>query len=198
MRLDDATCYAALAARDTRFDGRFYVGVTTTGIYCRPICAARTPRRDRCQFFKTAAAAEHRGFRPCRRCRPDLLPGEAPIDGVRRTARIAAARIEAGALDGRGGLERLARELGVSSRQLRRAVRCVYGASPAALANARRLRHARRLLLEGSAPVIEVAFTSGFESVRRFNALFRASFGMTPTQMRRGNQQSRSRNGSHA
>ena len=97
MDIDDATCYRALAARDSRFDGLFFVGVTTTRIYCRPICAARTPGRDRCRFFSNAALAEREGFRPCLRCRPELAPGHAPVDAVRRTARVAAARIEAGA-----------------------------------------------------------------------------------------------------
>jgi AraC family transcriptional regulator, regulatory protein of adaptative response / DNA-3-methyladenine glycosylase II len=184
MRLNAAICYRALATRDRQFDGRFFVGVTTTGIYCRPVCAARTPRRDKCRFFATAVEAERAGFRPCRRCRPELAPGQAPVDAVRRTARVAVARIAAGALDDCGDLERLARELGVSSRQLRRSVQRVYGASPARLANARRLRCACRMLLEGQSPIIDVAFASGFGSVRRFNALFRESYGMTPTQMR--------------
>src|ERR1700688_2410380 len=122
MRIDDETCYRALAARDSRFDGVFFVGVTTTRIYCRPICTARTPGRDRCRFFPSAAGAEREGFRPCLRCRPELAPGNAPVDAVGRVARAAAARIEAGALNEGGNLETLAAELGLSSRQLRRAV----------------------------------------------------------------------------
>ena len=113
MKIDTETCYRALAARDARFDGLFFVGVTTTGIYCRPICPARTPRSDRCRFFANAAVAEHSGFRPCLRCRPELAPGHAPVDAVGRTARLAAARIEAGALNDEGSLETLARELGL-------------------------------------------------------------------------------------
>ena len=97
MLIDDETCYRALAARDPRFDGVFFVGITTTRIYCRPICTARTAGRDRCRFFPDAAMAEKGGFRPCLRCRPELAPGHAPVDAVGRTARIAAARIEAGA-----------------------------------------------------------------------------------------------------
>ncbi len=96
MTIDDDVCYRALTARDARFDGLFFVGVRTTGIYCRPICPARTPGRDRCRFFATAALAEREGFRPCLRCRPELAPGQAPVDALRTSARIAAARIEAG------------------------------------------------------------------------------------------------------
>src|ERR1700745_1857237 len=99
MLPDRKSRYKALVARDTRFDGLFFVGVTTTGIYCRPVCTARTPRRDRCQFFPSAAAAERDAVRPCLRCRPELAPGNAPVDAGGRTARAVAARIEAGALD---------------------------------------------------------------------------------------------------
>src|SRR5437667_9249608 len=120
MNLDDQTCYRALTARDVRFDGLFFVGVKTTGIYCRPVCTARTPGRERCRFFPNAALAEREGFRPCLRCRPELAPGQSPLDAVGRTARQAAARIEEGALNDGGNLETLARELGLSSRQVRR------------------------------------------------------------------------------
>src|SRR5580693_1111526 len=119
MTFDDQTCYRALVARDARFDGLFFVGVTTTGIYCRPVCTARTPGRDRCRFFSNATLAEREGLRPCLRCRPELAPGHAPIDSLGRTARLAASRIQAGALNDDGSLERLACEIGLSSRQLR-------------------------------------------------------------------------------
>ena len=185
MRIDTETCYRALAARDARFDGLFFVGVTTTGIYCRPICSARTPGRDRCRFFASAAAAEHAGFRPCLRCRPELAPGHAPVDALGRTARLAAARIEAGALNDDGSLETLARELGLSSRQLRRAIRQEFGVSPVELAQTRRLLLAKQLLTETNLPMIEVALASGFASVRRFNALFRSHYSMTPSRIRR-------------
>src|SRR5437879_8663523 len=134
MTMDDNVCYRALIARDTRFDGVFFVGVKTTGIYCRPVCTAKTPGRDGCRFFANAAMAEQAGFRPCLRCRPELAPGHAPVDAVGRTARLAGARIETGALNGDGSLESLARELGLSSRQLRRAIRQEYGVSPVELA----------------------------------------------------------------
>jgi AraC family transcriptional regulator of adaptative response / DNA-3-methyladenine glycosylase II len=185
MRIDDETCYRALAARDARFDGLFFVGVTTTKIYCRLICTARTPGRDRCRFYSDPALAEQGGFRPCLRCRPELAPGQAPVDSVRRTARIAAARIEAGALNDGGSLEKLARDLGLSARQLRRAVRQEYGVAPIELAQTRRLLLAKQLLTESDLPIIQVAFASGFESVRRFNDLFRSHYRLTPTTMRR-------------
>jgi AraC family transcriptional regulator of adaptative response / DNA-3-methyladenine glycosylase II len=185
MKIDNDTCYRALAARDRRFDGVFFVGVTTTGIYCRPICPARTPRSDRCRFFANPAVAEHAGFRPCLRCRPELAPGHAPVDAIGRTARLAAARIEAGALNDDGSLETLARELGLSSRQLRRAVRQEFGVSPVELAQTRRLLLAKQLLTETRLPLIEVALASGFASVRRFNALFRSHYGMPPSRLRR-------------
>src|SRR6516164_9697539 len=176
MAFDDDSYYRALTARDVRFDGLFFVGVTTTGIYCRPVCTARTPGRDRCRFFPNAALAEKEGFRPCLRCRPELAPGLAPVDAVGRVARLAAARIEAGALNDEGSLEKLARELGLSSRQLRRAVRQEFGVSPVELAQTRRLLLAKQLLTETDLPIVRVAYASGFASVRRFNALFRAHY----------------------
>ena len=190
MRIDDDTCYRALTARDTRFDGLFFVGVTTTGIYCRPICLARTPGRARCRFFSNSALAESEGFRPCLRCRPELAPGHAPVDSVRRTARAAAGRIEAGALNDGGSLEKLAGDLGLSARQLRRAVRQEFGVSPVELAQTQRLLLAKQLLTESDLPIIQVAFASGFESVRRFNALFRSHYRLTPTHMRRSSKTS--------
>ncbi len=129
MRIDDDTCFRALTVRDPRFDGLFFVGVTTTKIYCRPICTAKPARRDRCRFYSNSARAEQDGFRPCLRCRPELAPGDAPVDAVQRTARIAARRIEAGALNDGGSLEALARSLGLSTRQLRRVV-AASSASP--------------------------------------------------------------------
>jgi AraC family transcriptional regulator of adaptative response / DNA-3-methyladenine glycosylase II len=192
MRIDDDTCYRALAARDSRFDGLFFVGVTTTGVYCRPICTARAAGRDRCRFFASSAMAERDGFRPCLRCRPELAPGLAPVDSVRRVARAAASRIEAGALNGEGSLERLARELRLSSRQLRRAIRQEFGVSPIELAQTQRLLLAKQLLAESDLPIIEVAYASGFASVRRFNALFQSHYRLTPSRMRRATGASQS------
>ena len=185
MRLTEDSCYRALTARDRRFDGVFFVGVKSTGIYCRPVCPARTPRRDRCRFFVAAAAAEQAGFRPCLRCRPELAPGQAPVDSKSRFAHDIAARIEAGALDDDGSLEHLAGEFGLSSRQFRRIVAAELGVSPVELAQTRRLLLAKQLLTETRLPIIEVAFASGFASVRRFNALFRAHYRLTPSRLRK-------------
>jgi AraC family transcriptional regulator of adaptative response / DNA-3-methyladenine glycosylase II len=185
MRIDDDVCYRALVARDSRFDGLFFVGVKTTGIYCRPVCTAKTPRRERCRFFVSAALAEQAGYRPCLRCRPELAPGQAPVDTVRTLAQTAAARIEAGALGNDGSLEDLAASLGLSSRQLRRSMRRELGVSPVQLAQTNRLLLAKRLIAETQLSLTEVAFTAGFDSVRRFNALFRSHYRLTPGALRR-------------
>jgi AraC family transcriptional regulator, regulatory protein of adaptative response / DNA-3-methyladenine glycosylase II len=185
MHIDDEIRYRALAARDARFDGLFFVGVTSTKVYCRPICTARCPGRDRCRFFANSALAERDGFRPCLRCRPELAPGHAPVDAVSRTARAAAGRIEAGALNDGGSLDQLAGDLGLSARQLRRAVKQEFGVSPIELAQTQRLLLAKQLLSESNLPITQVAFASGFESVRRFNALFQSHYRLTPTRMRR-------------
>lgn len=187
MELDHTTCYRALATRDARFDGLFFVGVTTTRIYCRPICPARTPGAGRCRFFPSAAAAERAGFRPCLRCRPELAPGRSPAEASGRVARLAAARIEAGALDNGGSLADLAAEFGLCERQLRRVVGREFGVAPVRLAQTRRLLLAKQLLTETNLPIIEVAFASGFESLRRFNALFRSHYRLAPGQLRRSN-----------
>jgi AraC family transcriptional regulator of adaptative response / DNA-3-methyladenine glycosylase II len=177
-------CYEVVKARDARFDGLLFVGVSTTGVYCRPVCPVRTPGRDRCSFFRSAAAAEAAGFRPCLRCRPELSPGRAPIDSTQRLATAALTRIEAGALSS-GGVTRLAAELGVSTRQLGRAIEAEYGVSPLALAQTRRLLLAKQLLTDTSLKVIDVAFASGFTSVRQFNRQFRSSYRMNPRALRK-------------
>ncbi|MDR3418175.1 MAG: AlkA N-terminal domain-containing protein [Nevskia sp.] len=184
MPLDADLCYHRLSARDTRFDGQFFVGVTSTGVYCRPICPVRLPRRDRCRFFSNAAAAEREGFRPCLRCRPELAPGQAPVDAVSRIAARAVARIEAGALN-EAGLEALAAELQIGERQLRRAIEREYGVAPVELAQTQRLLMAKRLLTDTRIKVADVAFASGFSSLRRFNHLFRTRYGFSPTALRR-------------
>lgn len=184
MLPDAYTCYRALSARDPRFDGVFFVGVTTTGIYCRPVCPARLPAPDRCRFFGSAAAAEAKGFRPCLRCRPERAPGRSTVDATRSLAARAAARIAAGALN-EGGVQDLAAGLHVGSRQLRRAVRKEYGVTPVQLAQTHRLLLAKRLLTESDLPMTRVAFASGFGSLRRFNALFRKRYRMSPGDLRR-------------
>jgi AraC family transcriptional regulator of adaptative response / DNA-3-methyladenine glycosylase II len=185
MLLDADQCYRALSAHDARFDGRFFVGVATTGIYCRPVCSARTPRRGNCRFFPSAAAAEAEGFRPCLRCRPELAPGHATVDANRRLARAAAGLIDDGRLGDEARLPELARALGVTDRHLRRVFREEFGVSPVAYAQTQRLLLAKRLLTDTSLPVIEVAMASGFASLRRFNHLFRARYRMAPGELRR-------------
>jgi AraC family transcriptional regulator of adaptative response / DNA-3-methyladenine glycosylase II len=186
---DHDHAYRALAARDVRFDGLFFVGVKTTGIYCRPVCTAKTPRRSSCRFFTSAALAEQAGFRPCLRCRPELAPGHAyppaSVDSGRTIARAAASRIEAGALNDDGNLERLAASFAITSRQLRRVVRQELGVSPIELAQTGRLLLAKRLIAETQLPMTQVAFAAGFASVRRFNALFQTHYRLAPSEMRR-------------
>jgi AraC family transcriptional regulator of adaptative response / DNA-3-methyladenine glycosylase II len=182
--LDSDACYRALSARDSRFDGLFFVGVTTTGIYCRPVCRARTPGRARCQFFPSAAVAEHEGFRACFRCRPELAPGSSRVDSTSAIVAAAVARIDEGAL-GERGLDDLARDLGVTSRHLRRAMHAELGVSPIELAQSRRLALAKQLLHDTRLSITEVALSSGFGSIRRFNAAFRAQFGRPPSALRR-------------
>jgi AraC family transcriptional regulator of adaptative response / DNA-3-methyladenine glycosylase II len=184
MKLNREICIRALDARDPRFDGVFFVGVASTGIYCRPVCPARAPRRDRCRFFASAAAAERRGFRPCLRCRPELAPGMAHMDVTSRVARAAISRIAGGALN-RAGVENLAREFSITGRQLRRVVEQEVGASPIALAQTHRLLLAKQLLTDTPLSMTEVAFASGFQSVRRFDALFQSRYRLTPSRLRR-------------
>lgn len=183
MLTDDAR-YAALAARDARFDGVFFVGVRTTGIYCRPICPARTPARPRCEFFATPVLAERAGFRACFRCRPELAPGNAPVDAVDALVAGATQRIAEGALND-GSLDELAAQLGVTARHLRRALEAKLGVSPVELAQSRRLALAKQLLQDTHLSLTEIAFAAGFGSVRRFNATFAAKMGSAPSRLRR-------------
>jgi AraC family transcriptional regulator of adaptative response / DNA-3-methyladenine glycosylase II len=185
-------CQRALDARDARFDGLFYVGIVTTGIYCRPTCPSRRADPDHRRFFNSAAAAERAGFRPCLRCRPELAPGKTLIDAVSRLASTAAHRIGAGALNGRSVAD-LAAELGVSERHLRRALRRELGVSPVELAQTHRLLLAKRLLAETALSVTDIAFASGFESLRRFNVAFRERYGMSPSALRRPSPSTRPR-----
>ncbi|HWU98294.1 MAG TPA: AlkA N-terminal domain-containing protein [Oxalicibacterium sp.] len=178
--LTAASCYRALAAKDARFDGVFFTGVKTTGIYCRPVCGVKTPRESSCVFFSTAAAAEAAGFRPCLRCRPEL----APYALQQNLAHAVWQRIAAGALND-GDTERLSKEVGLSSRQLRRVLLQHFGVTPIELAQTQRLLFAKKLLQETHLPMSDVAYAAGFGSIRRFNALFLARYGMAPTAIRR-------------
>src|SRR5437588_869848 len=184
MDLDHDACYRAVALRDARFDGRFFTGVKTTGIYCRPICPARTPRSENVTFYPAASAAQEVGFRPCLRCRPETAPDLGAWRGTSNTVSRALALIELGALDD-ASVDALAMRLGVGERQLRRLFRTHLGASPIAVAQTRRILLAKQLLHETRLPMTEVAFAAGFGSVRRFNEIFRDLFHRPPSTLRR-------------
>ena len=183
--IDDNAAYTALKSRDSRFDGVFFVGVTSTGIYCRPICPVRVPKRENCRFFENAGAAEKAAFRPCLRCRPELAPGHAPVDHAHRLADLIMLRMDEGLADESAGLEEIATQFGLSSRQLRRIVQQELGISPIELIQTRRLLLAKQLLTDTRLPVIEIAFASGFSSLRRFNDAFRRHYRMPPTRLRK-------------
>jgi AraC family transcriptional regulator of adaptative response / DNA-3-methyladenine glycosylase II len=188
--IDAHACYLALKARDARFDGRFFTGVTSTGIYCRPVCSVRTPRRENCRFFAHAAKAETAGFRPCLRCRPELAPG-MPWWSIQDASAILAQQA-ARLLDepdtwlgDNASVAHLAARLGVSDRHLRRIFEAQLGVSPMQYLQTRRLLAAKQLLADTDLPVHQVAISSGFASVRRFNDAFMAHYKLNPTQLRR-------------
>lgn len=183
MDWNNQTCYRAICRRDWRFDGKFFTAVLTTGIYCRPVCPARTPKKENVRFFSSAAAAEGAGFRPCRRCRPESSPGTPAWNGTSATVRRALRLIAKGAT-GKAGVERLAEKLGVTSRHLRRLFATWLGASPVALAQARRLTTAHQLAAASRLPIGTIALAAGFKSLRRFNEAFQAQFRQTPSQVR--------------
>jgi AraC family transcriptional regulator of adaptative response / DNA-3-methyladenine glycosylase II len=182
--LDLDACYRAFRTRDPRFDGRLFSGVRTTGIYCRPICPARTPKLENMLFFPTAAAAQDAGFRPCLRCRPETAPELAAWHGTSNTVSRALALIEAGALD-EGNIECLADRLGIGERQLRRLFQTHLGASPVAVAQTRRVLLALQLVHETDLPMTDVALAAGFTSIRRFNEVFQRLFRRPPGALRR-------------
>jgi AraC family transcriptional regulator of adaptative response / DNA-3-methyladenine glycosylase II len=184
MDMDADACYRALLTRDSRFDGRLFVGVRTTGIYCRPICPARTPKRENVTFHPSAAAAQAAGFRPCLRCRPESSPDLGAWRGTSNTVSRALALIEGGALDDED-IDGLASRLGVGERQLRRLFRRHLGASPIAVAQTRRVLLAKQLIHQTRLPMTEVALASGFGSVRRFNETFQRLYDRPPAALRR-------------
>ena len=185
-RIDREVCYRALETRDRRFDGYLFVGVSSTGVYCRPICPARTPKYDHCRFFETAAAAQEAGFRACLRCRPEISPDFAGWRGTSNTVSRALSLIAEGYLDDRGAsVDTLAERLGVGARQLRRLFDQHLGASPLSVAQTRRVLFAKQLLHETQLSMTDVAMASGFGSVRRFNDRFRALYGRPPSRLRR-------------
>ena len=184
MDMDDDACYRAIETRDSRFDGHLFVAVTTTGIYCRPFCPAPTPKRSNVRFFRTAAAAQEAGFRPCLRCRPETSPQLAFWSGGSNTVSRALCLIEDGALDN-GDVESLAVRLGVGERQLRRLFRRHLGAAPISIAQTRRILLAKQLIQDTKLSMTEVASTAGFGSLRRFNETFKSLFGRPPSGLRR-------------
>jgi AraC family transcriptional regulator of adaptative response / DNA-3-methyladenine glycosylase II len=186
--LDAEACYRAVLARDPRFDGRFFTCVTSTGIYCRPICPARTPRFRNCRFVPSAAAAQELGFRPCLRCRPELSPHLAAFRGTEATVARALSLIAEGALDGEAGVDALAERLGLGERQLRRLFERHLGASPVSVAQTRRVLFALQLVSETRLSMAEVALAAGFGSIRRFNAVFHALYRRPPASLRRATQ----------
>jgi AraC family transcriptional regulator, regulatory protein of adaptative response / DNA-3-methyladenine glycosylase II len=182
--LDADHGYQAILTHDPRFDGVFFVGVTTTRIYCRNVCRAKTPQRKNCTFYPSAAAAEQAGFRPCLLCRPELAPGNARIDAAGRLAAAVAKRMEEGSFIEQR-FKDLAQEFGVSDRHLRRVVQQEFGVSPIELAQTQRLLLAKRLLTDTALPIADIAYASGFGSLRRFNALFQNRYRLNPTQLRK-------------
>lgn len=182
--LDPETCYRAMQAHDPRFDGCFFIAVSSTRIYCRPVCRVKAPRRENCTFYASAALAEAAGYRPCLRCRPELAPGHATIDAGQRIAHQAASLIESGALRDLG-MEGIARQAGVTARHLRRVFRTEFGVNPIEFAQTQRMLLAKRLLTDTALPLALVAFTSGFNSLRRFNATFRERYRLSPEQLRK-------------
>ena len=183
--LDPGTCYLAVASRDPRFDGRFFTAVRTTGVYCRPICPAVTPRRRNVVFFACAAAAEQAGFRPCRRCRPEAAPGSPAWQGTAATVSRAVRCIAEGALDRGGSVADLAARLGIGPRQLTRLCERHLGTTPVRLAQTRRVHFARLLLEQPDLSLSQVALAAGFGSLRRFNTLMKVTYGCAPGDLRR-------------
>ena len=187
MILDDEQCYRAAQSRDSRFDGCFFTAVKTTGIYCRPSCPAMTPRRHNVEFFVTAAAAQHHGYRACKRCRPDASPG-SPEWNVRADVVGRAMRLIADGLVDREGVGGLATRLNYSERQINRLLTTELGAGPLALARAQRAQTARTLIETTSMPITQIAFAAGFASVRQFNDTIREVFASSPTELRGSRQ----------
>ena len=185
--LDAAVCERARMARDAAYDGKFFTGVLTTGVYCRPVCPVRPARPGNVRFFPSAAAAESAGFRPCLRCRPETSPFSPAWLGSRTTvARAVRLVVEEGTLDGEGAsVEALAARLGIGPRQLTRLFARHLGASPTDVARCARIQRAKRLLDETNLPMTEVALRSGFRSVRRFNAVFAEVYRRPPREIRR-------------
>lgn len=193
LPLSDDACYRAMCSHDARFDGQFFTAVTSTGIYCRPVCRVRPPKRDNCRFFEHAAQAEQAGFRPCLRCRPELAPLDrhwstedaGAILAHQATRWLDDPQVWSGPLEGGLTVAQLANRLGVSDRHLRRVFEAQMGLSPLQYLQTRKLLAAKQLLADTALPISQVALASGFGSQRRFNAAFAAHYGLNPSEMRR-------------
>lgn len=184
MELEFSDCYDAVRNRNPVFDGQFFTGVTSTGIFCRPVCPAVTPKPENCEFYPSAAAALEAGFRPCLRCRPETAPNSPAWNGVRTTVSRALKLIDQGALD-ESDVENLAERLGVGSRHLRRLFAEHVGASPLQVAKARRVLMAKRLITDTNQRMADIALESGFTSVRQFNHTIMKIYGKNPSALRR-------------
>ncbi len=185
MELDPTAAYAALQARDARLDGRLFVGVTSTGVYCRPVCRVRLPRPENCRFFSTRVLAEAARFRPCLKCRPEIAPGLSQMDSSRVLADAAARSIDQGLHSGTPlNMPALAARMGVTDRHLRRIFAASHGVTPIGYLNTQRLLLAKQLLTDTQQPITQVALNSGFASLRRFNAAFVEHYRLNPTQLR--------------
>ena len=193
LALDRTTCDRARIARDARFDGRFFTGVLTTRIYCRPTCPVKPAQSRNVVFFPTAAAAERAGFRPCLRCRPETAPGTPAWHGAAATVSRALRLIEGGFLDDARSVDDLADTLGMTARHLRRLFLRHAGAAPTAVATTRRVQRAKALIDGTAMPMSAIAFAAGFTSIRRFNAAFRAVYRRPPGAVRRAGRRRRAR-----
>jgi AraC family transcriptional regulator of adaptative response / DNA-3-methyladenine glycosylase II len=193
--LNPDQCYQAIITHDSRFDGRFFVAVKTTRIYCRPICRVKSPMRKNCTFYTHAAEAEVAGYRPCKRCRPELAPGSSPMEVSSQLARTTALHINQDFLAD-NSLEELAARIGVTDRQMRRAFHAEFGVSPIEYWQTQRLLLAKQLLTDSRLSVTAVAMASGFQSLRRFNVALKERYRMTPTELRKNQKKNPSQNSS--
>ncbi|MDE2564435.1 MAG: helix-turn-helix domain-containing protein, partial [Burkholderiales bacterium] len=183
---DADAAYRAVLARDARFDGRLFIGVTSTGVYCRPVCRVRAPRREHCRFFASPAQAEAAAFRPCLKCRPEIAPGLAHADSSRTLAETAARLIDGAVHGGQAvALPTIAARLGVTDRHLRRIFQAAHGVAPQGYLGTQRLLLAKQLLTDTALPVTQVALASGYASLRRFNAAFAERYRLNPSRLRR-------------
>ena len=184
MKTDSTRLYAAFKAKDVRFDGRFFVGISSTGIYCRPVCRARQPKEENCTFFSTAAQAEQAGYRPCLLCRPELAPGSSITDATAVLVHKATRMLEENCGNGQS-IEELAGKLGCTDRHLRRVFTAEYHVSPVQYLQTCGLLLAKNLLTDTDLSVLDVAMSAGFGSLRRFNDLFKNHYHLSPTALRK-------------